>query len=62
MDVEGKPHKLLGAEAILLFVITDSPNGIPSDLDYTAKSLMVGRKTHNQTNLHCVATYPVALL
>ena len=40
MDV---PHKQLAAEAFH-FVVIDITNDMPSDLEKTAKSLMVGRK------------------
>ena len=43
MDVVGKTHKQLRAEAYYY-----APNDIPSDLKKTAKSPMVGRK-NNQT-------------
>ena len=44
MDI-GLPHKKLGAEAYFMSCTRDM-----SYLKETAKSLMVRRKTHNQTN------------
>ena len=43
MDVEGKPHKELGAETYY-YVMNDTPNDMTSGLKEIVKSLMVGRK------------------
>ena len=43
MDVVGKPHKYLEAEGYY-YVMIDTPNDMPSDINYTAKSLLVRRQ------------------
>ena len=46
MDAVGQPRKQLGTEAYY-YAMIDTPNGMSSDLEYIANSLMVGRKTQS---------------